>query len=358
MRFLSLVTMIKYWKDYQKDIADDDYFYVRSCIRQNFFPGAENLFIDILRNKLGKSIFEDADHTTCTGIGYHTDVVPLETTMTVVARQFALMKEKGFKNLVVSCVTSFGLYSEILDLWKHQPELKARIAGYLEEATGRFFDEPANMVHASDILYKYREEIAGIAKYKLVNKVNGEPLRVVDHIGCHYAKTFPERGVGGSEFPQVLNGLITAWGGSTVDYPERRHCCGFGFRHYVVQQNRGYSISQSRIKLESMQPYEPDLIVANCPGCAMFLDRWQYTLEESEGSVYGPEGTKIPVVTHEELAGMVLGYDPWDIGLQTHQVPVEGLLDKIGISYNPELKYADRQGNLIGQPEMINIPAC
>ena len=350
--------MGRYWKEYQKEIAEDQYFYVRSCIRQNFFPGAENLFIDILRNKLGKTVFEDADHTTCTGIGYHSDIVPLETTMTVVARQFALMKEKGYRNLVVSCVTSFGLYSEILDLWKHQPELKEKIAGYLEEATGRNFTEPGNMVHASDILYKYRQEIGEIGKYKLVNRETGQPLRVVDHIGCHYAKSFPERGVGGSEFPQVLTGMITAWGGSTVDYPERRHCCGFGFRNYLVRENRGYSISQSKIKLESMQPYEPDLIVANCPGCAMFLDRWQYTLEESEGTAYGPAGGKIPVVTHEELAGIVLGYDPWEIGLQTHQVPVEDLLDKMGVAYEPGLKYADRQGNRIGEPESVINRIC
>jgi heterodisulfide reductase subunit B len=81
----------------------------------------------------------------------------------------------------------------------------------------------------------------------------------------------------------------------------------------------------------------------------MFLDRWQYTLEETDGSVYGPGQTKIPVVTHEELAGLVLGYDPWEIGLQTHQVPVEGLLDKMGISYDPEKKYCDREGKLIGE---------
>ncbi len=350
--------MSKYWKEYQKEISDDHYFFVRSCIRQNFFPGAENLFIDILRNKLGKKVFEDAGHTTCTGIGYHSDVVPLETTMTVIARQFALMNEKGYKNLLVSCVTSFGLYSEVLDLWKHHPELKSKIAGFLALATGRTFEEPENMVHTSDILYKYREEIAAQAKYPLVNHKTGVPLKVVDHIGCHYAKTFPERGVGGSEFPQVLSGLVSSWGGNSVDYPERRHCCGFGFRNYLVQENRGYSISQSRIKLESMQPYEPDLIVANCPGCALFLDRWQYTLQESEGSVYGPDNSQIPVVTHEELAGLVMGYDPWDIGLQTHQVPVESLLDKMGIDYNPGLKYADRQGIRIGKPEGINQKVC
>ena len=76
------------WTDYQKDIADDHYYYARSCIRQNFFPGSEKVFLDILGKDLGRDIFDDPLHTSCTGIGYHSDVVPLETIMAVVARQF------------------------------------------------------------------------------------------------------------------------------------------------------------------------------------------------------------------------------------------------------------------------------
>src|SRR5512138_2420076 len=96
------------WKNYQKEIADDRYFYVRSCVRQNFFPGSETTFIRILKEELNKDIYENPHHTTCTGIGYHGDIVPIDTTMTVVARQFALMTEAGYKNLVPSCITSFG----------------------------------------------------------------------------------------------------------------------------------------------------------------------------------------------------------------------------------------------------------
>ena len=101
-------------------------------------------------------------------------------------------------------------------------------------------------------------------KYSLVNRFTGKPLQVVEHIGCHYAKIFPEKGVGKAEFPHVLAGMIEAWGGEVVDYPERRHCCGFGFRHYLLQENRGYSIANTKKKFESMEPYEPDFIVANC----------------------------------------------------------------------------------------------
>ena len=261
------------WSDYQKEIADDKYYYVRSCIRQNFFPGSEKAFLNMLQKDLGRDVFDDPLHTSCTGIGYH-----------------------------------------------------------------------------SDIVFHLREEIARKAKYRLVNAATGEPLRVVEHIGCHYAKIFPKAGIGGSEFPYVLAGMIDAWGGQCVDYPERRHCCGFGFRNYLVQANRGYSVANSHKKLESMAPYKPDFIVANCPGCAMFLDKWQYTIAEMEGVTYGQDGRGIPVLTYEEMAGLVLGYDPWELGMQMHQVDVEPLLEKMGIDYDPAAKYLGRHGKFIGKP--------
>ena len=88
--------MNRFWNEYQKAIADDHFFYERSCIRQTFFPGSETAFLRMLREELNKDIFDDFRQHTCTGIGYHTDVVPLETTMTVVARLFSLMTEQGY----------------------------------------------------------------------------------------------------------------------------------------------------------------------------------------------------------------------------------------------------------------------
>ncbi len=67
---------------------------------------------------------------------------------------------------------------------------------------------------------------------------------------------FPSKGVGGAEYPYVLAGMIEEWGGQIIDYPERRHCCGFGFRQYLVQANRGFSIACSKEKFESMKPFQ------------------------------------------------------------------------------------------------------
>jgi len=343
------------WEAYQKEIADNKYYFARSCIRQNFFPASEDVFLNIIRKELGKDIYDDARQTTCTGIAYHSAILPFETTMTVVARQFALMNEAGYENFTCSCVTSFGIYTEVLETWKHFPEKEKQTRDALKRATGKTFEIPKNLVHASDIIYKFRKEIASKAKHKLVNNKTGEPLKVVDHIGCHYAKIFPEKGIGGAEFPYVLAGLIDEWGGAQVDYPERRHCCGFGFRQYLLKSNRGYSVANSKRKFDSMLPYQPDLIIANCPGCTFFLDRWQYVIAEMENITYGQNGYGIPVLTYEELAGLLLGYNPWDIGLQVHQVTVEPLLDKLGITYNHAEKFEGNQGINLGKPELPNI---
>jgi heterodisulfide reductase subunit B len=344
------------WRKYQKSIGDDNFFFVRSCIRQNFFPASEQAFLHILRNELGKNVVEDARHTTCSGIGYHSDVVKFDTLQTIIARHFALMTEAKLKNVAISCVTSFGLYSEVLETWKEFPSELEKTRENLYKATKREFEIPENIAHCSDIIYKFREEIKNKGKNRLVNAETGEPLKIVDHIGCHYAKIFPEYGEGGAEFPQVLTGMIESWGGQTVDYPERRHCCGFGFRQYLVQANRGYSVSNTYKKLQSMEPYKPDMIIANCPGCTMFIDKWQYTISEMEHKTFGPDKTGIPVLTYEELAGLVLGYDPWDLGLQMHQVSAEPLLDKMGIKYDKDKKFADKSGKIFSipkQPEYI-----
>jgi len=345
----------KIWREYQKEIADDKYYYARSCIRQTFFPGSEAAFINILKKELNKDIFDSAQHTTCTGIAYHADVVPFETTMTVIARQFALMTEAGYENYVPSCITSFGLYTEVLETWKEFPEVEAKVREHLFKATKREFKKPANLAHASDVIFKHRHEITAKAKYKLINVKTGKPLRGVEHIGCHYAKMFPHKGVGGAEYPYVLAGMIQEWGGEVIDYPERRHCCGFGFRQYLVKANRGYSIACSKKKFEAMEPYKPDFILTNCPGCPMFFDRWQYAISEMEGKTYGENGQGIPVLTYEELAGLVLGYDPWVLGLQVHQTPVEPLLDKMGIDYNPNAKFLGPNNEYLNKPIAPNF---
>ncbi len=60
-------------------------------------------------------------------------------------------------------------------------------------------------------------------------------------------------------------------------------------------------------------------------------------------------GHGIPVLTYEELAGLALGYDPWDIGLQTHQVSAEPLLVKMGIDFDPRKEIPGKKRRIYGK---------
>jgi len=135
----------------------------------------------------------------------------------------------------------------------------------------------------------------------------------------------------------VLSGLVEAWGGHVVDYPERRHCCGMGFRQCMIQPNRGFSLACVLAKLESMAPYRPDLILTNCPGCNQMLDREQWAASAVTGERYA-----VPTLSYAELAGLLLGWDAYDaVGIQCHTVPVEPLLRQIGIPHDARAELED-----------------
>jgi|CZKD01.1.fsa_nt_gi heterodisulfide reductase subunit B len=326
-----------------KEIPENDFFLTPSCILGAINPGTE-LLISRIYDLLGlrwtaAGDRPDSQCTCCTGILSHGDVMSMESTLLVVARLWSIAAELGFQNITTACVTSFAIHTECLEMYEHEPGLYERVDRWLQQACGRRLQIPKHVVHASDIVYRYRDALAQKLRYRLVEHRTGRPLRIVDHVGCHYAKVFPEKAIGGAESCEVLTGPIRAWGGETVDYPERRHCCGMGFRQCMIRPNRGYTMACVLKKLDSMEPWEPDAILTNCPGCNVLLDKEQWAIEQMCGRAFN-----IPTLSYTELAGLLMGWDPYDVvGIQAHTVPVEPLLDKLGIPYDKSKEWLTKE---------------
>jgi len=327
-----------------KEIPANNFFLTPSCILGAVNPGTEVL-IGRIYDLLGLTWKAAGDRaasqcTCCTGFSSHSDLISIESTLLVTARLWSVAAEIGAENISTACVTSFAIHNECLEMYHHEPGLDERVDRWLQEACGRRLQFPRHVVHASDVVYRYRGELAKKLRYQLVNRHTGRPLRIVDHVGCHYAKVFPEKAVGGAEGCDVLAALIRAWGGETVDYPERRHCCGMGFRQCAIRPNRGYTMACVLKKLESMAPWQPDAILTNCPGCNLFLDKEQWAIEQVCGKTFN-----VPTLSYSELAGLLLGWDPYDVvGIQAHTVPIEPLLDKIGIPYDASKEWLAQEG--------------
>ncbi|HTV12809.1 MAG TPA: heterodisulfide reductase-related iron-sulfur binding cluster [Acidimicrobiales bacterium] len=314
-----------------KAIPDDGYYVPASCVMGTYSPSVEPLvgrLYDLLGRRWAMSATAPASkNTCCSGIVTHGGAFTVESSLLVVARLWSVAAEAGFDNITAVCVTSFAMHTEMRQLLQTEPGLAKEVDKQLYEACGRHLVVPKEIVHCSDVIYRYRAQLARHMKYRLVDAASGMPLKVVDHVGCHYNKLFPDKSVGGTEYCDVLAAMVREWGGEEVDYPERRHCCGMGFRQCMVRPNRSFTLACARKKFESMAPFEPDLILTNCPGCLLVLDREQWGVNQLTGSSF-----EVPVLNYAQLAGLLLGWHPYDaVGIQGHTVPVEPLLERIGI---------------------------
>ena len=331
---------------HQKPIPDDGYYLTSSCVMGTFAPAVEPLITriyDLLgcRWAMGGTGAESLN-TCCSGIVTHGNVFTIESSLLVVARLWSVCAEAGLENITTTCVTSFAIHNEILELVEKEPGLAEKVDAALFEACGRRLSIPRHIVHCSDVVYRHRAELARVMKHRLVDQTTGQALKVVDHVGCHYNKIFPSKSVGGTEYCDVLAAMVREWGGVEVDYPERRHCCGMGFRQCMIRPNRSFTVACARKKFESMAPFAPDLILTNCPGCSLVLDREQWAVGQQSGI-----RLQIPVLNYAELAGLLLGWDPYEtVGIQSHTVPVEPLLDRLGIPQSSSPAYL-REGRIL-----------
>lgn len=68
----------------------------------------------------------------------------------------------------------------------------------------------------------------------------------------------------------------------------------------------------------------PDLILVHCPGCLLTLDRFQGILKQEMGLEL-----QIPVLNYTELIALLFGAGSDEIGIKTHHVALEGVIERI-----------------------------
>jgi heterodisulfide reductase subunit B len=185
-----------------KPIPADGYYLTTSCVMGTFSPSIEPLIArlyDLLGRRWAMGGTGSASlNTCCSGIVTHGNVFTVESSLLVVARLWSVCAEAGLENITTACVTSFAIHNEILELIQKEPGLAEKVDRALYDACGRRLVVPRHIVHCSDVVYRYRGQLAQLMKYRLVDMTTGEPLKVVDHVGCHYNKIFPSKSVGGT----------------------------------------------------------------------------------------------------------------------------------------------------------------
>ena len=308
----------------------------KSCGQCGHIPGYSTSIYWIMR-KLGYEYDDPRDQTSCTAWNYYASATSNTAAQASVAmRNFAAADESGFFPLI-HCGTSYGHYKEVRSELLRHPELRAEVRGILA-SLGKRLVMPEEIVHYSEYLYAIRDQIAA----HQVRDCTG--IVVTVHPACHYYKLVEgdaiyDPDVYGGQRTAVVTAVAEALGAEVRTYSTWFDCCGFGFRHILVQRDFTRSFATQR-KIEVMkEEANPDVVLTHDTGCVTTLDKSQFAAK-AHGRNVG-----LAVLSEAQFAALAMGAHPYKVcQLHWHSADYRPLLEKMGIDW--EAAWAEFQQDL------------
>ncbi|MBI3363087.1 MAG: heterodisulfide reductase subunit B [Chloroflexi bacterium] len=308
----------------------------KSCGQCGHIPGYSTA-IFWLNRKLDLKYTDPTDQTSCTAWNYYASATSNAAAQAGVAmRNFAAAYETGYYPLI-HCGTSYGHYKEVREEMMHHAEVRHQVRDVMKKL-GKPLVMPEEIVHYSEWIHAVRDRIAAKQKRDFSN------LAVTVHPACHYYKLVQEDAIYdpdiyGGQRTATVSALIVALGAEVRDYSTWFDCCGFGFRHILVQRDFTRSFATRR-KIEVMkEEANPDVVITHDTGCVTTLDKSQFV-----GQAHGLN-VGVPVMSDAQFAALAMGAHPYRVcQLHWHSTDYKPLLEKMGIDH--EAAWAEFQEDL------------
>ena len=307
-----------------KKIPDKEILLFKSCLVNVEYPGVESS-TKYLFDKLGIEYIISDRQSCCTGLGHYADLFDQFSTTALAARNFGIAREEGHKNIATLCATCYAILKKSCNILNENDEVRGQINKILDDSgchelnyNADEMDSRDNIFHSVEILYNKADEIKDLVEVDLSG------LKVASHHACHYCKVHQKDTIGNERDPMVIETLAKACGVETVDWYDRKTTtCGNGFRQRYM--NRELSLSVTEEKLDSLKENNVDILLHMCPNCQMQFDRNQGSIGKSTGTEFN-----IVCLNISQFVALALGADPYKVvGVQTHTVPVDKVLEKI-----------------------------
>ncbi|MGA2676922.1 MAG: ferredoxin:CoB-CoM heterodisulfide reductase subunit HdrB [Methanobacterium sp.] len=310
-----------------KKIPDKEILLFKSCLVSVEYPGIESSTKYVF-DKLGIEYIVDDRQSCCTGLGYYYDLFDQFSTTALAARNFAIARETNHKNIATMCATCYAILKKSSNILNKNDNVRKKINEIFEDSKLEELkykvddvDSRNNIFHTVEILFNKAKEIEDYPKIDL------SQFKVASHHACHYCKVHYKDTIGNLRDPMIIETLAKSCGVETVDwYDYKRTTCGAGFRQRFT--NLDLSLSVTTDKLVSLKENNVDILIHMCPNCQMQFDRYQPKIEEMLDTKFN-----IVHLNISQFIALAMGADPYKvIGVQTHTVPVDPILEKIKLN--------------------------
>lgn len=307
-----------------KKIPDKEILLFKSCLVNVEYPGVESS-TKFLFDKLGIEYIISERQSCCTGLGHYADLFDQFSTTALAARNFGIAKEEEHKNIATLCATCYAILKKSANILNKKDDVRKSVNRIFKSSemenlkyNSEDMDSRDNIFHVAEILYNKSDEIEDLIEVDLSG------FRVAAHHACHYCKAHHKDTIGNVRDPMVIETLAKACGVETVDWYDRKtNTCGNGFRQRYMNKDLSFSVAAE--KLMSLKENNVDILLHMCPNCQLQFDRNQKVIGESLGVEFN-----VICLNISQFLALALGADPYKIvGIQTHTVPVEPILDKI-----------------------------
>jgi len=307
-----------------KEIPDKEILLFKSCLVNVEYPGVESS-TRFLFDKLGIEYIVSEKQSCCTGLGHYADLFDQFSTTALAARNFGVAREEKHKNIATLCATCYAILKKSANILNKKDNVRKEVNKIFDSSgisdlkyTAEDMDSRDNIFHSVEILYNKADEVPDLVEVDLSG------FRIAAHHACHYCKVHHKDTIGNVRNPMVIETLAKACGVETVDWYDRKtNTCGNGFRQRYMNKELSFSITAE--KLLSLKENEVDILLHMCPNCQLQFDRSQKVIGESIGVDFN-----IMCLNISQFLALALGADPYKVvGIQTHSVPVEPILENI-----------------------------
>ena len=234
--------------------------------------------------------------------------VELKTSTAIGAYNICLAEEQNL-DIVTICGGCFQSLAGVNARLKQDTHLKEEVNQILAK-TGKEYRGTQEVKHYLQVL---TEDIGlpTIAE-NVVKSLKG--VRVASFYGCHVLRPSALLKFDDPERPQILDNLVEATGAQSIEYLNKKKCCGGLLRGYEDD----LALEIARDKIMNVSNAQADCITTVCPFCFVALDIGQLQLNRKFNENYN-----IPVLHYPELLCLAFGIDPKEIAISNRRIKAD-----------------------------------
>ncbi|HUV51015.1 MAG TPA: CoB--CoM heterodisulfide reductase iron-sulfur subunit B family protein [Anaerolineae bacterium] len=280
-------------------------------MKYGFFPGCSynsaagyRQSVDAINRLMEIDLIEIPDWNCCGATAFFS--LDEFKALALTARLFALAQASGFREIVTVCNACYTTLRKANQILSSNPETVSRINKELSKE-GLLMEGNFTVRHYLEVLYN--DVPAEKWSKNLTEKFKN--YKVACYYGCQLTRPWGD--LDHMEQPTILDRFIERLGFLPVDHSARTICCGAS---HTVSYADECGLLVSRI-IREVHAKGGHMITTLCPLCQFNLDSWQKNLTHP-----------IPVPFFTQLAGLALGLNPTELGLNKLLVPINKVLSR------------------------------